>query len=130
MAPGGTSVRVTGVDELEAGLSRADAALSDWRAINQSAAETLARAGARYAPRRTGHLAGSHHPLATATTAAVEVTAAYAGPIRYGVGPRVGMRGPHNIAPQDWLGDAVDQAGPEIESLYAAEVSNIVQDIP
>ena len=126
----GDTVVVQGVSELEAGLSRADAALSDWRATNSQAAAQLAAAGARYAPRRSGRLAGSHQPISDATTAAVEVTAAYAGPIRYGVGPRVGMRGPHNITANDWLGEAIDATRPEIESLYAATVDDIVRDIP
>ena len=127
---GDVVVGVQGVEQLQAGLTRADAALADWSATNRLAAARLALAGARYAPRRSGRLAGSHRPVATSTSAAVEVTASYAGPIRYGVGPRAGLRGPHNITANDWLGEAVDQTGPGIESLYAAEVSNIVRDIP
>ena len=126
----GDVVSVQGLAELQAGLTRADVALADWQATNSQAARQLAAAGARYSPRRSGRLAGSHHPLATPTTAELEVTAPYAGPIRYGVGPRVGLRGPHNITANDWLGRAVDETRPAIESLYAARVDNIVRDIP
>lgn len=124
------SVTIQGVDQLVSGLDRAESALGSWQATNLAAARLLAGAGARYAPRRSGRLAGSHHPLATETAAEVEVTESYAGPIRYGVGPRVGMRGPHNIVARDWLGEAVDATRDQVESLYEARVSNIVRDIP
>ena len=124
------SLKIQGVEKLTSGLDKAESALSSWRATNERAAKLLAAAGARYAPRRSGALAGSHHPLATDTTAELEVTAAYAGPIRYGVGPRAGLRGPHNIVARDWLGEAVSSTQDQIESLYETRVSDIVRDIP
>lgn len=68
----------------------------------------LADAARGRAPRRSGALAGSIRPApggrpGVAAGVAVVAGIAYAAPVEYGVGPRPGLRGGHNIRPRRYL---------------------------
>jgi hypothetical protein len=98
------AVTVEGADTLARTLHTAARELANLTDTNRAVGRRLRDAGARTAPRRTGRLAGSVRALApTADSVTVVAAATYARPIHFGVGPRVGLRGPHNIRPRPWL---------------------------
>ena len=114
------SVKVKGGERLAATLGTMGDQLTDWSGPNADVAELLAGAAARSAPRRSGALAGSHIPVSDATAAGVAASARYAAPLAFGVGPRAGLRGPHNIAANPWIWQASSSAEPAAIKVYEA----------
>ena len=121
---------VQGADVLARTLHTAARELRDMRSTNRLVGVRLVSAGRGGAPRRTGRLAGSVRALPPTTDAAdVVATAGYAGPIHFGVGPRIGLRGPHNIKARPWLYTALDSQRDPIVSEYADAVDTALSKV-
>ena len=105
MAGDGVSVEVRGVDRLSASLHALKSDLADLAPAD--AARVIGTAAQSRAPRRTGRLAGSFSSSAGSGTVSIRFGVAYAGPLNFGVGPRSGLRGPHNIPATRFLTGAV-----------------------
>ena len=71
------------------------------------AARVIGTTAQQRAPKRTGRLASSMSSDASSGVVRVSFGAPHAGPINFGVGPRTGLRGPHNIAATRFLTGAV-----------------------
>lgn len=105
-------VRVRGADQLARTLRRAARELGDMEAATRQAAAALGTAAGQRAPRRTGRLAATRSVAASRGAGTLTFGVGYASPIHWGVGPRRGLRGPHNIAPTRFATEAAaeDQA--------------------
>lgn len=77
----GTSVTVTGADQIAAAMRGLADDLTDFGDVNRQAAAALAAAASRRAPRRSGRLAGSFRPAATDSTATVTSSVRYGVPV-------------------------------------------------
>lgn len=95
MSSDGVTIRVKGLERLTASLDRLEGDLADI--APPDAARIIGQAAQQRAPKRTGRLASSFSSATGEGTVSVRFNAAHAGPINFGVGPRTGMRGPHNI---------------------------------
>jgi phage gpG-like protein len=71
------------------------------------AARIIGTEAQRRAPKRTGRLASSFGSSTGRGVVSVSFGVEYAGPINFGVGPRIGLRGPHNIPATRFLTGAV-----------------------
>ena len=91
------------------------------RAIGTRGAD-LARAAA---PRRTGALAST----IAADGASFGAGTAYAGPLEFGVGPRPGRRGGHNIRARRYLRGAAQRVTPFALAQVAQQTHRIVTSI-
>lgn len=97
---------VRGVAQLNASLDQLAVDLSKLAPID--AARLIGTAARANAPKRTGRLARSFSPSTDAGVVTVTFGTPYAGPINFGVGPRPGRRGPHNIRATRFLSDAIE----------------------
>lgn len=125
------AVEVTGLKELRAALRRIDQGLAGemTKANRALAAEVIARALPNVPVGATGQLRASLRPGATATQAIGRAGGAkvpYAAAIHWGVGPRVGLRGPHNIPRRPFLWDAAKQVEPHVVGRYADTVQDLI----
>jgi hypothetical protein len=102
------AVKVEGLATLKQSLNTFSRSLDDMPDAQAKVGTVVRNDARRRAPMRSGRLASSSFATATGNTATVGFAAAHAGPLQFGVGPRVGLRGPHNIAPRDYLFAAVD----------------------
>jgi hypothetical protein len=100
-------VEVVGAARLAQTLRDFARSLGDLADANRRAGELVGSAAVSRVPRRTGRLAGSLRIDAAPTDVSVSFGASYAAPIQWGVGPRVGLRGPHNISPTLFLTGAL-----------------------
>jgi HK97 gp10 family phage protein len=80
----GIRVTVKGLVPLVATMSRMAVLLQDMKQANTKAATVVAKAGRSRAPRDTGQLAGSIHPVPTTRRARVEAVARYARYVEFG----------------------------------------------
>ena len=112
------SVEVKGADRLAATLRDFSRSLDDLSDANRRAGELVASAAVQAVPRRTGRLASSRRVEAAPTTVDVSFGVVYAAPIHWGVGPRVGLRGPHNIAPTLFLSNALATQEDAVADVY------------
>ena len=124
-----STVQVRGAQTLRATLRRAQAALADQTPANAKVADMVRLTASRTAPRRSGRLAGGHRATRTKVEAGVTNAVQYAGPIHFGVGPRRGLRGPHNIRPRPWLANAVTGQRDALVGVYADRMHTIVSKI-
>ena len=120
------AVQVVGARELSRSLERAGRALGDNADTNARVSTLVATSAQHTAPRRTGRLAGGHRKRATKVDAEVSNTLPYANAQHWGVGPRAGLRGPHNIRGTRWLLDTVQDRQASIVDLYRAKVDRVV----
>ena len=121
-------VRVEGVRELRAALRRAGQSLDDFKDTNERVARIVVTEVQRRAPRRTGRLARSARPSKSATRATVSAGGArvpYANAVHWGVGPRPGRRGPHNIRRNPFVWDSIEETEPRWLKEYQAAVEKI-----
>ena len=128
----GVSLRVEGARELRATMRRAGIDLSDLTDANAAVAMLIATAATSGAPRRTGRLAGSNRPNRAKTKAVVRAGGAgvpYANAIHWGVGPRAGLRGPHNIRRRPWIWDAANAKQDQVIDLYWTKVQQAIWKI-
>lgn len=122
-APG--TVQVTGAKELRAALKRMGQDTADLSAIHREAARVVAEAAEARAPRRSGKLAGTIKGKATKTRAQVVVGSRlvpHAGPIHFGW-----LR--HNIDPNPFLYDALDDRGTQVVNLYEKRIGDLVERV-
>jgi hypothetical protein len=111
-------LEVKGAERLERTLGEFGRSLEDMADANRRAAETVGSAAVARAPKRTGRLAGSLRIDAAPTSVEVSFGASYAAPIHWGVGPRVGLRGPHNVSPTLFLTGALEAQEDSILAVY------------
>lgn len=115
-------IRVTGVERLTASLGQLERDLADL--APDDAAAVIGAAARQRAPKRTGRMAAAFASSARDGVVSVSFGTAYAGPINFGVGPRVGMRGPHNIRATRFLtGSVADK-----ESVWIETYKDAAQD--
>ena len=122
-------VTVKGAERLSATLGAMGDQLTDWSGPNATVADLLVQSAARSSPRRSGRLAGSHAPVSDATTAAVAVGLRYGAVLAFGTGPRAGLRGPHNIAANDWIWQASSSVEPAALKVYEAHRDAAVSQV-
>lgn len=118
------SVEVKGADKLASTLREFSRSLDDLSDANRRAGEMVASAAVLRAPRRTGRLAGSSRTTTTPTTVDVSFGVVYAAPVHWGVGPRVGLRGPHNLPPTLFLTDALATQEDAVADVYLEAIDN------
>jgi len=78
------TAQIQGLDTFLSTMKKAEDELGKLEDAHRRAAAVIASAAAAAAPRRSGRLASSVRASRGPTGAAVEVTAAYAGPIEWG----------------------------------------------
>jgi hypothetical protein len=117
-------VTVEGADTLARTLKAFESSLDDLSDANRRAGEAVGSAAVSRAPRRTGRLAGSVRVDVAPNDVSVSFGATHAAPIHWGVGPRVGLRGPHNIAPSLFLSDALAAQEDAIGGIYEDVLDN------
>lgn len=105
MSSDAVTIRVEGLPRLTASLDRLGSDLADI--APPDAARVIGTAAQARAPKRTGRLAGSFSSSAGDGTVSVRFGVPYAGPLNFGVGPRRGQRGPHNIRATRFLTGAI-----------------------
>lgn len=120
----GEVIEVKGADRLAATLGDFARSLEDMADANRRAGEAIGSSAVGRAPRRTGRLAGSLRVDAAPTDVSVGFGAVHAAPIHWGVGPRVGLRGPHNIRGTLFLTEALAASEPAVLDIYAEAVDN------
>lgn len=116
---------VIGADRLARTLRAAGSEIADLTPAQKEIARLVQAEAVRRVPVRTGRLARSVQTTAGPASAVVRFGGpgvAYAAPIHWGVGPRVGLRGPHNIRPTRFATDAVQALEPQIESVYLKQI--------
>lgn len=80
-------------------------------------------------PTRTGKLAGSLRPSPTVAAAYGKAgggSVPYAAAVHWGTGPRLGKRGPHNIARRPFLLDGLNRLEPDAADAYAEELRKLI----
>lgn len=115
-----TSVEVQGAQAMQASLHAAGAKVQDMTAINRDVAATVA--AAVRAPRKTGRLAGSVRPQATATEAAIVVDQPYAGVIENGW-PK------HNISATNFVKTAFANTETTTTAMYEKAMQDVLDDV-
>ena len=109
-------VDVVGLDRLTASLRTLKGDLAEL--APDDAARIIGTAAQRRAPKRTGRLAGSFSSDTASGRVTVAFNAPYAAPINYGTGPRIGMRGPHNIRATRFVNEAISDTQPAWLNTY------------
>lgn len=122
MADRGTVVKIEGLAAFRRSLAKAGADMADMKRANETAGQTVARAGSSRAPRRTGALAGSLRPARQAARARVSSTLPYAGVIHWGW-PE------HNISPNEFLVEAAVETQPEWLRDYETDLQRIANTV-
>jgi hypothetical protein len=116
------AVEVKGADRLASTLREFARSLDDLSDANRRAGEAIGSAARGRVPKRTGRLAGSMRIDAAPKDVSVAFGAVHAAPIHWGVGPRVGLRGPHNIAPTLFLTGALAASEDEVADIYVEAI--------
>jgi len=119
---GKPAIQVTGAKELRRALQHMGNDLSDLRSINLAAAKEVSDKAQDKAPHRSGTLAKSVRPTATKQSGKVvagRTRVPYAGVIHFGW-PR------HNIAPQPFLFNALDDRREAVADRYRERVDALV----
>lgn len=122
-------LEVRGFAQLRRTLRQAGADLEDMRSTNNSIAQFVGATAAQRAPRRSGMLAASWAPSNSKTAANVRFGVVYASPVHWGVGPRSGLRGPHNIAPNRFATEAAADTEPTWVDMYRDRVQELLDRV-
>lgn len=91
-----------------------------------AAARIIGQQARMNAPKRTGRLAGSWAADDSAGALGLSFgngNVRYAAPIHWGVGPRPGLRGPHNIRPSLFLTRAIESTQAQWVEKYDEEIT-------
>ena len=115
-----TSVEVVGAQAMQSSLHAAAKKVQDLTPVNREVASTVA--SAVKAPRRSGRLAGSIRPEATATEARVVSDVSYAGVIENGW-PK------HNIRAQNFVKEAFANTQATTEAMYEKALQGVADDV-
>jgi hypothetical protein len=124
------TIRVEGKAQLDASLARLAFALP--QVAPDSAARIIGQAARLNVPKRTGRLASSWNSDSSAGAQSLsfgDSSAPYAGPIHWGVGARVGLRGPHNIRPSRYLTRAIESTQPMWQERYSEEIKSLISKV-
>lgn len=119
-------VQVEGLGQLRASLARLARALPGVAPAD--AARVIGQQARVNTPKRTGRLASS---WAADTSPGVQGLSfgnsglRYAAPVHWGVGPRVGLRGPHNIRPSLYLLRAIESTQEIWVGEYQQEIETL-----
>lgn len=120
-------IEVKGLPELTASLGQLERDLAGI--APPEAATIIGTAAKSRAPKRSGRLASSFSSKANGGTVEVSFGVVYAGPINFGVGPRRGLRGPHNIAATRFLTGAVSDKQSAWIKTYQDAIQDEVNDV-
>jgi hypothetical protein len=116
------AVRVEGLGKVIRRIKAIEPDLVDeLKAANRTIADDVTVTARTLAPKRSGRLAGSVRPGATARTGIVRAgsrSVPWAGPIHFGWARR-------NIEPDPFLYDALDERRDEVEERYLAAINTI-----
>lgn len=123
------AVQVDGADTIARTMRAAAGAIADLSATNAKVATSIGNAAAARAPRRTGRLAASGRPTSTGTEAVLSFGVVHASPINFGVGPRRGLRGPHNITATRFATEAAEQTQPAWLGTYQDRVQSVLDQV-
>lgn len=122
----GETIRVEGLAQLRTKLKALDGGLDGLlKSVNLEAANLVKDAAKARAPKRTGRLAASIRASGTKTQAVVRVGGSqipYAGPIHFGWAK-------HNIKPQPFLFDALDDRRPEVIARYELGIAKLEREV-
>lgn len=129
------AVRITGLTEVNQRLSKLDADVKKGiKAVNKEAATIVSDTAKTIVPVRKGLLQRAIRPGGTLKAGVVRAgnnkSVPYAGPVHFGVGPRAGQRGPHNIKPQPFLYEALDKRRDDVIERYEKFVGKAVDGGP
>ena len=125
MAAGKPAVQVRGAAEFRRAMKNIGADLKDLTAINRQAAETVAESARDKVPKLTGALGSSIRAGATRTRGTVKAGARaipYARVIHFGWPA-------HNISPQPFIYDALDDRTQEVIERYEAHIEALVEKV-
>lgn len=122
-------VQVEGADRLASTLGQFGRRLGDMSDPGTAAGDTIAAAAAARAPRRTGQLAGSARVAAGPKQVVVSWGVGHAAPLQWGVGARIGLRGPHNIRATYFATDALDVSEDQVVDAYADQVDRLLGQV-
>ncbi len=114
-------VRVDGARELRVALKQLGDDLEDFKDIHAQVGGLVIAAARARIRSRSGRLAASGRPGAAKTNATIRFGGArvpYAGAVHWGTGARRGLRGPHNIDPNQFAVDAAHDTEPAWTDLY------------
>lgn len=117
-------IKVTGARELRKALKAVENGTADLKEVHGDAAELVEQRAHQLVPRRSGRLDASLRSTGQAGAGVVRAgrqTVPYAGPIHFG------WPG-HNIEPQPFLYDAVDDRRDEVLDLYRQRVDKLIKD--
>lgn len=117
-------IRVEGADELRKALRKLERDTANLKDAHKAAATVVSTAAKTAAPRRSGRLAGSIRAAGQARQGVVRAGFAripYAGVIHFGWAG-------HNIEPQPFLYDALDDRAAEVVETYETQVNKMLRD--
>jgi len=120
-------VQVIGLQQLQSDLHRLASQLPDL--APPEAGAIIGAAAQQRAPKRTGRLAASFAVTPAPGGQLLSFGAVYAGPVHFGVGPRPGLRGPHNIRRNPYLFGAIDDTQPAWLDAYSDELQRLVDQV-
>lgn len=121
-------VEIVGAQELASTFGRASRQVSDLSEPDTDLAQQLKGQAARRAPRRTGRLAASGRVVGAVVTFG-NANVDYAIPANFGTGPRVGLRGPHNVPATNYFTGAMAQAAQTAPDVYSPPVQKILDRV-
>jgi hypothetical protein len=121
------SAHVEGLERLKSTLGNLPADLAEIAPLD--AAQVIGTEAKSRAPKRTGFLAGSWSAKSESGTLTFGFGAPYAGPINFGVGPRKGLRGPHNIKRTEFFTGAVNDKREEWLQKYVPPIEEAVSKV-
>ena len=123
------AVRVEGADRLASTMRGAGRQLRTLPGAGESAGRILAGEITARAPRRQGTLRASVAAAVDGPSVSVTAGARHAGPINFGVGPRPGLRGPHNITATFFATGAWPAVADRLRSTYTRAVRDALTTI-
>lgn len=124
-------VQVEGLSRLLSALRQLGADLGDMSEVNKQVGGIVIASAAPRIRSRTGNLAGSGRAGSAKASATVRYGGAripYAGAVHWGTGPRIGMRGPHNIAPNRFAVEAAAATEPTWVELFWTELEKRIDE--
>lgn len=124
----GQRVEIVGADRLAATFGTAARRMGDLSEPEAELADELQRLAARRAPKRTGRLASSGRSSRGVVTFG-NSNVRYAIPANFGTGPRVGLRGPHNVPATNYFTGAMAQAVRRVPDVFEPPIQNILDDV-
>lgn len=117
------TIKVEGARELRKALKGVDGGMADLKSVHADAAKIVEQRAEQLAPRRSGALAGSLRSSGQAAGGVVRAGRAsvpYAGVIHFG------WPG-HNIKPQPFLYDALDNRREQVLDVYEKRVNALIK---